>query len=238
MEEARELLARSQQSGLSLRLTGGLAVYLTCPSARHQPLARDYHDIDLVGLSAYSGRLVELFRSLGYLEPGLFNTLNRTRRLRFMEPRTGHDVDIFLDRLIMCHSLFLADRLTLRDETISPADLMLTKLQIVELNRKDVLDIVSLLADQPLTEDEGGLSLPRIREVLSGDWGFWRTVTLNLEHLKVASLGLTEHQRANVEQRAETLLRVAYEMPKTVAWKLRSLVGERLPWYELPEDTG
>jgi hypothetical protein len=238
INEARHLVSESEKAGLELRLTGGLAIYITCTSAQHGIFARDYHDLDFVGLSAQSMALVELFRGLEYLEPGLFNTLNRARRLRFVNPETGHDIDIFLDRMTMCHELDLADRLTMRAETLSPADLLLSKLQIVELNDKDIVDILCLLADHPVTEDESGISLLRFRQTLGSDWGFWKTVTMNLERLLATDLQISESQRASAGQRIDVLLRAAEEMPKTTAWKLRAMVGERVRWYELPEEAG
>ena len=42
------------------------------------------------------------------------------------------------------------------EPTLPPAELLLSKLQIVKINRKDILDSLALLSEYPLAEDDGG----------------------------------------------------------------------------------
>jgi hypothetical protein len=37
---------------------------------------------------------------------------------------------------------------------------------------------------------------------------------------------------------ASALRRYADKVPKSLRWKIRSRVGERVQWYELPEEVG
>ena len=53
----------------------------------------------------------------------------------------------------MCHRLDLRSRLHIAGPALNPADLLLTKLQIVELNRKDAIDMIALLLAHPLGAD-------------------------------------------------------------------------------------
>jgi len=122
----------------------------------------------------------------------------------------------------------------------------------VKINRKDVLDALVLLAEHPLGQDDGApdartgqgaINVPRILSFTSNDWGWWRTSTMNLD--KLAQLAEGEHQDLLPEARrfepAEQARRVRAfcdEVPKTMKWKLRAKVGDRVQWYELPEEVG
>ena len=117
---------------------------------------------------------------------------------------------------------------------------LLTKLQVWEINRKDLGDAVCLLADHALTEDEADIdavSLPRLRSVLGKDWGFCHTFERNAR--KVAELWSQDQLPApalNVGDQIHAILQVVEEAPKSRAWRMRSRVGERLRWYETPEE--
>jgi hypothetical protein len=86
----------------------------------------------------------------------------------------------------MCHTLDFAERLTRMPYTRDPLDLLLSKLQIVELNEKDVDDCLRLLVTFPFSEggSEGTMDLGIFRSLVGEDWGWWRTVTLNLERIE------------------------------------------------------
>jgi hypothetical protein len=150
---------------------------------------------------------------------------------------------VMVDRLAMCHTLDLRPSLGNDSVTLDPADLLLSKLQIVELTAKDARDITHLLSAVPVG-DEGTahpfISTVRFGAVLAGDWGWWRTVTTNLERLPgliADSPGLVPPQAAcDPAGQAARLLAVAAAAPKSVKWKLRAGVGDRVRWYELPEE--
>jgi hypothetical protein len=120
-------------------------------------------------------------------------------------------------------------------------DLLLSKLQIIELNEKDADDCLRLLVTFPLTESDEprSMDLEIFESLLGDDWGWWKTVTLNLDRIgKLLDAG----DRGIVgpidpRDALATLRRAAYETPKSRGWKLRSRIGERKRWYELPEET-
>jgi hypothetical protein len=183
--EAARMLRAAEARGVVLRLVGGIAIRMRAPSVAGLLPRRDYHDIDLAGAAGSATSLTELLGDLGYEASRRFNTMNGHERLLYWDPVNGRRVDVFLDVLRMCHQLPFRDRLTVDPGTLPLADLLLTKLQIVQLTERDGQDVCALLADHALADDDaGGIALPRIVALCSGDWGWWRTVTGNLDQLR------------------------------------------------------
>jgi hypothetical protein len=141
-------------------------------------------------------------------------------------------LDLFLDSLRMCHELPFRDRLTLGRHTLAPADLLLSKLQIVELNEKDVQDVHALLARYELgdRDDDSCICVGRIAQVCARDWGWWRTTRGTLE--KCAGTAASQQ----VSRSLATVIEAIDAVPKTMKWRARAAIGERVRWYELPED--
>jgi hypothetical protein len=239
-EEAKRLAEAAVTLGLSARLIGGLAIWLRCPSVREGPFARSYADMDFAISAAAATRFKALLMTQGYLPDQFFNGLHGATRLYFGEPAGRWSIDVVIDELVMSHKLDLRGRLDGPAPTITLADLLLTKLQVWEINRKDLGDTVCVLADHGLSEDDGdteGISLPRVRSVLSKDWGFCHTVLRNLQ--KVDELWSHEPLAGaahDVPAQVASLARAIEDAPKSRAWKLRSRVGERIRWYETPEE--
>src|SRR6202162_2387208 len=223
---------------MSARLIGGLASSLRCPSVHDGPFARTYDDMDFAISAAAATRFKALLISQGYLPDQFFNGLHGATRLYYGEPAGRGWIDVVIDELAMPHKLDLRGRLDGPAPTITLADLLLTKLQMWEINRKDLGDTVCLLADHALTEDDGdveGVSLPRLRSVLGRDWGVSHTFERNAR--KGAELWSQDQLPAparDVAEQIRTLLQVIADAPKSRAWRLRSRVGERLRWYETP----
>jgi len=141
----------------------------------------------------------------------------------------------------MCHSFPIAYRLDADSLTEPLAELLLTKLQIVHLNEKDQRDILALLVSHPIGDtDDDVVNGARIAELLSGDWGLWRTTQMNLERTREAlpSYDLNEAEQHLVHERADQLWAMVEESPKSRSWKLRDRIGDRKRWYELPEEVG
>jgi hypothetical protein len=239
-EEAKRLAEAAVTLGLSARLIGGLAIWLRCPSVRTGPYARSYDDMDFAISAAAGTKFKALLMTQGYVPDQFFNGLHGATRLYYGEPAGRWSIDVVIDELVMSHKLDLRGRLDGPAPTITLADLLLTKLQVWEINRKDLGDTLCLLADHDLSEDDsetGGISLPRVRSVLGKDWGFCHTVERNAQ--KVAALWSQEPLPGATHDVAGqvTALRQAIEdAPKSRAWRLRSRIGERIRWYETPEE--
>jgi hypothetical protein len=236
-DEVERILEAADRGGVTLRAVGGLAVYLLCPSARVPPLARSYKDVDLAGRRGDAAAITGLLSTLGYEPDAEFNALHGHQQLYFWDPANGRQLDVFVERITLSHELDVGFRLDLVPRTLTPADLLLTKLQVVEINERDLLDATALLADQPIGPE--GIDPSRVGEVLASDWGWWRTCTRNLEAVGRFAEGLDPFDRKDrVRQAVQELGRHIDDAPKTVRWKLRSILGERVRWYELPEETG
>jgi hypothetical protein len=238
-EEATRVLEAADSEGVTLRATGGVAIATRCPSARRPPLARTYNDIDYVAPKQQSGRVERLFEQLGYEPQTRFNALNGHARLFFLDVANNREADVFIDGIRGCHYLEVADRLTVSEHTLAPADLLLSKLQVVETNRKDYLDIFALLLDCALTDDDAGISRRRLTDVCSRDWGWWRTVTnVATAAQTVAPDVVAAGQLDWVLGTLSDLVTLLADTPKSRRWKLRAKVGERVLWYERPEEIG
>jgi hypothetical protein len=242
-EEATRLAAESISSGLPARLFGGMAIWLRCPSVRQGPFARSYADLDFAVTASAVPKLKALLEGEGYRPDKFFNGMHGATRLYYAAPEGQWSIDVVIDELSMSHRLDLRGRLGGPAPTITPADLLLTKLQVWEITRKDLGDAICLLADHGLADgadadaDVEGISLPRLRSVLGSDWGFCHTFERNL--LKVAELWSSEPVDAasfDPAKQVEAIQISIDQAPKSRSWKLRSRVGERLKWYETPEE--
>ena len=237
-EEADRILKGAEEKGITLRLLGGMAVSVRCPSASKPPLSRRYVDIDVMGRRKEVAKINQLFKELGYRARERFNALHGSR-LIFNDMRNQRRVDVFLDVFQMCHRFDFRDRLALEPKTIPISDLLSTKLQIVEINEKDIKDIFAILLDHDVSEDRRPESLDAryISKLSAEDWGVYKTFTTNLEKLAgyTESVGLDQEQRKLIADRAGKLKDSIEAAPKSMGWKMRAAVGERKKWYELPE---
>lgn len=237
VEEAVRLTDAAAERGVTLRITGGVAVALRCPSATRPPLQRRYADIDAIAPGKQGKELAELLTDAGYQPDESFNLLHGRTRQYYWDPRHERQLDVFLDRIEMCHAFDLRDRLEVDGRTLPLADLLLLKLQIMETNAKDFLDVLALLVDQPFTHDERGINLDYIAELTAADWGLWRTTTMIAERADRFAAELEGfEERARVHEQVAAYLEALERAPKTRGWRLRAKIGERKRWYELPEE--
>lgn len=248
--EAERLASAALAAGLPLRLMGGLAVWLASPSVRQPPFARAYADLDFAAASRARSPVKAFFEAQGYVPEKLFNALHGAQRLNYAAPHGGWTIDVIFDELAMSHRLDLRDRLAGPGATIPLADLLLTKLQIWEINDKDLGDALCLLADHAVSPGPDGGAAPgsatpgpavldvrRIGAVLGADWGFGHTVERNLS--RVARLWAERRPPAaafDVARQVAALQEAIEAAPKTLGWKARARVGERVRWYETPEE--
>jgi hypothetical protein len=226
------VLEAAAAEGIGLRLAGGLAIAAVARSAWRPPFLRDYHDLDFVGLARQSKGLQRLLRQFGFVPNARFNTIQGSTRLMFTAGDGGPMVEVFLDAIRMSHTIELRRRLELVPRTLAPADLLLAKMQVVELTRKDATDVLALLTDVPLGEsDDGSLNLAYLRRLASDDWGFFRTIELNVARIEqvAGDLGL---EAVGLRRLFEAL----QAAPKTRRWKVRAKIGERVRWYDVPEE--
>src|ERR1700729_3352789 len=239
LPEAVSLVDGAARAGLRLRLLGGLGASVLCPG--FPPRLRAGQDMDLAFASKGRRDVVAYLEKSGCVPDKMFNSLNGDRQMYFTAS-SGRPVDVMVDRLVMCHTLDFRASFGNASLTLDPADLLLSKLQIIELNAKDVHDITHLLSGLPVGDSASGpfIDVVRFREMVGSDWGWWRTSTGSLEKLPALlaeNPGLVPaNARFDPLAQAERLLDAAASAPKSMKWKLRANVGDRVRWYELPEE--
>jgi len=240
LKEAERIISTAESQDITLRLMGGTAFGIRCPSAKHRAVARTYPDIDLVGLKKQSRTIRGFFMSIGYEENKMFNALRGSTRLMFFDTPNKRRIDIFLDDFDMCHRIDLHDRLKIDSKTLSLADLLATKLQVVKTNEKDIKDMVALLLDHDVaTSDEPEkVNGKRLAKLCAEDWGIYKTFTSVLAKILIVmeQLDLTPDERKLVKDRIERLSKMIEDEPKSMKWKMRARVGEKAMWYKLPDD--
>jgi hypothetical protein len=256
LAEALRIVDAANQRGLLLRLMGGMAVRAHAPDWTHRTRRREV-DLDFATRGKDRAAVFKLLEAEGYTPDKRHNAMFGGSQAYFVDVARNRPVDVLVDKLDMCHRIDFAGRLERSSPTLPVADLLLSKLQVVKLNKKDLLDAMILLAEHPLAEDDGApdsrqgqgtISLPRILSHTSNDWGWWRTVTGNLD--KLEQYLATDFQPEDLDvgggrtaklDPAEQIraLRAAIDTaPKSTRWKLRARVGERTPWYQEPEEVG
>ena len=256
LAEALRIVDLADAKGLLVRLMGGMAVRAHAPDwpARTR---RVEVDIDFATRGKDRGGFYELLAGEGYTADKRHNALFGGKQAYFVDVARNRPVDVLVDSLEMCHRFEFKDRLAASTPTLPLAELLLSKLQVVKINRKDVLDALVLLAEHPLGQDDrapdartgqNAINVPRILSFTSNDWGWWRTVTGNLDTLdKYLAVELTPddldlnngrevlfHPGAQVA----ALRKAIDDAPKSTRWKLRARVGDRQVWYQEPEEMG
>ena len=242
LTDALRIARGAAQAGIGLKLLGGLGVRVVCPD--YPPRLRRDQDIDFACLSKERKAVSAHLEQAGCQGDRRFNNLNGDRQMYFTAP-SGRPIDVMVDRLTMCHTLDFRPSFRKLPFTVDVVDLLLSKLQIVELNEKDARDIVQLLSCMPIVAGSGdqfAIDSDRFLSVLASDWGWWRTVTGNLD--KLPGLLAERPQLAqpgmpfDPVRQASQLRQLADTTPRSMKWKMRASIGDKVRWYELPEEVG
>ena len=237
VDRALALVETARKRGIEFRILGSLAYRLHCPAniALFEEMQRDLTDVDLAARGTQRKEARAFLEGEGYEIDRDLLVSTEGSRYAFRDPGSEMVVDIFFDELYFCHPIPLRGRLQLDYPTITPTDLLLEKMQIVEINPKDIKDSLVLLLEHPLDSTRrDAIDASYIANLLGADWGFYYTVTMNLERLKheLAGSTLSDDQRATVIGRIEELEREIEKEPKTRKWKLRARIGPRRKWYQ------
>jgi hypothetical protein len=243
LAEALHIVQEAGKQALTIKILGGLGVRVLCPD--FPPRQRAGQDIDFAITAKTRRQVAEHLEGAGCEPDRRFNNLNGDRQMYFTAP-SGRPIDVMVDRLTMCHVLDFRPSFNTASPTLDPADLLLSKLQIVELNAKDAHDIFHLLsgiAVAPVSRTgdsiQPSIDPDRFGSVLASDWGWWRTVTGSLDKLpallaQTPSL-MPPRPRFDALAQAKQLREIADTVPKGAKWELRARIGDKVRWYELPE---
>jgi hypothetical protein len=237
-----EAFAQDENRGVIVRLIGALAFRTHCPQYGYlqDRLGRKFTDIDLASYPRFVREIRRVLTELGYEEDKQVTQLFGDRRMLFHDPAFGRHIDVFFNSLDFCHKVDFTGRLEAETLTLPLAELLLEKMQIVQINEKDLIDSLMLLREHPIGDvDEETVNAVVIGRVLGNDWGYWRTVTGNLKLLDGTlehHAGLTPQDRQVVRGRIRELEARIEAVPKTLIWKARARIGEKLKWYKDVEE--
>ena len=236
--ELKRILAASEEAGVILRVIGSLAFQMHCPEYGYlqAALGRAYTDIDFAGYRNQTREVQELMKSLGYAEVREVFIMSEGDRSIFNHQDSTLHVDVFYDKLDFSHVISWNNRLEVDNPTIPLSELILEKMQIFQINEKDIIDTIILLLEHPIGDnDDEVINIDRIAKLLSKDWGLWRTTTMNLEKVKQMTglyTQLSDDEQAHVVTQVEQSLERIEGEPKTRGWKLRARIGDRVKWYK------
>jgi hypothetical protein len=236
--ELQRILQASESAGLILRVIGSLAFQIHCSQYGYlqEAMGRAYTDIDFAAYRKQSQEIKDLMAGLGYVENQEVFIVSEGSRSIFASSQSGLHVDVFYEKLDFCHMIRWENRLEVDSPTIPLAEMVLEKMQIVRINEKDVIDTIMLLLEHPLgSDDNERINIDHIAKLCSTDWGLWRTVTMNLDKVKQLAQGyeqLSDNHKSTINSQVETALERIEGEPKSMAWRLRSRVGERIKWYK------
>ena len=246
IQEAIRVVKLAEKRGIILRVMGACAVRLHCPEYEylHKKLGRKLTDIDFMSYSTFESKIEKFFEELGYSSREYISGLwgrDMVRRHIYDDIKNRRVIDLFFDKLEMCHTIDFRGRLKLDYPTITLADIFLEKMQIVKLAEKDVKDTILLLREHKVGEiDAEMVNAKYIAKLLSRDWGFYYTVTTNLNRVKEFSRkyeALIEEDSKDVAAKIDKLLQVFKKEPKSLRWKMRAKIGTRKKWYTEVEET-
>lgn len=236
--ELKRILKASDDSGIILRVIGSLAFQMHCQKYGYLQAAmgRAYTDIDFAAYHRQTKAIQELMAGLGYHENREVFIVSEGDRAIFERPDVGLHIDVFFGKLDFCHVIHWEGRLEVDHLSIPLAEMLLEKMQIVQINEKDIIDTIMLLLEHPLgDEDNETINIKRIAGLCSTDWGLWRTTTMNLDKVRQLAQGyeqLTGEQKEIIDLQVKASLARIDQEPKSLAWRLRARVGDRVKWYK------
>jgi hypothetical protein len=240
--EVKRIVEAGNAAGVTLRLVGALAFFNRCPKFGHlqERMGRAYTDIDLAGYGREAAGVRALMAGLGYVEDREVFVVTEGGRAIFHNTNLQIHVDVFYEKLDFCHVIPWNGRLEIDPLTIPLAELLLEKMQIVQINEKDIIDTIMLLLEHPLSEDDrAGINMGRVAKLCGDDWGLWRTVTINLNkvrQLAVAYPQLSNKEKAHLQDQVGAARARLEAEPKSMGWRLRARVGDRVKWYKDVEE--
>jgi hypothetical protein len=244
-KEIRRIISEADSRKIPLRIMGGAAIRMHCP--KHENLYERLkrapkHDMDFVTYAKLRPLTKQLFVDLGY-EPyiSLMLTGATGRHRQIFNDKDGNKaIDVFLGKLEMCHVIDFEGRLEVDSPTVPLAELFLQKLQVVQLNEKDIQDTIILLMEHDIGKsDKEEINGDYVASTLAKEWGFYYTVTTNLGKIKKFLHdypALSDSDKALVTERIDKINRLIEAEPKTMSWKMRARVGPSVKWYNLVEE--
>jgi len=250
IEKAKHIVQEGDRKGIILRIMGAVAFRLHTPELAdlHKRLNRlnnsgaEFTDLDLITYGGFNQKLEPFFDSIGYVadEHAKYQIHVWAQRHFYHDATARFKIDVFFDKLEMSHTIDFRNRLEMDSPTIPLAELLLEKMQIVQINEKDIKDTIILLLGHDIADDDRDhINAAYITSLLAGDWGLWYTTTNNLDKVRLFSSRyeqLSEKEKATAASRIDALKKRIDDFPKSAKWKMRARIGTKRKWYRDVED--
>ncbi|MGE4562446.1 MAG: hypothetical protein AAEC10_05890, partial [Rhodospirillales bacterium] len=136
VDEGLRLVREAEERKIKLRILGSAAYRIQCPENLNlfDNMNRVLTDVDFAGLKSQNQKIREFLIEQGYIpDEGVYVASEGSRHI-YVHPNSKLNVDVFADELYFCHRIPFKDRLDIDPLTISTTDLLLEKMQIVEIN--------------------------------------------------------------------------------------------------------
>ena len=228
VEEGLKVIDSGKDKGIMVTLIG------TCAIRLHSDTDLEMKDIDIITYGKDVTLLKNFFSTLAYTQDRRVYALHGNERQIFHDTARDIKIDVFVDKLRMCHTVDFRGRLELDYPTATVSDLLLAKAQILKLTDRDVKGIIALLLDHSVgQEDKETINVPYITGLLSDNWGFCRTFHSNLEGImkRMDKFPLENQKKRDISQKIISLLSAIDKAPKTLRWKARAAIGTSCRWY-------
>ena len=238
LDAAKQIVDLGEARQVRLRLLGGLAFKLLCPSSMEAPYFRENKDIDIVGRREDTAKIIKVLEGLGYRPREMFNRLSMGQRLIYYDLANRRRVDVFLDEFQMCHKFNFKESLLPGKYTLPITELVMTKLQVVEATSKEFLDLAAAFRDFDIGKRSEDIDGAHIADACGREWGLYTTFSRTLASLRERVEAQGGADSAPILRKIDALLGLMEEEPKSLAWRIRARIGEKARWYETPEDPG
>jgi len=240
LNTALRLLKDAEERRIIMRIMGAIGIFLHCKehSNIYNAMNRKLTDIDYAAYGDKKKEIIRLMEENGF-------TLNKGWAAlypdRYIFESGEIHVDVFFNKISMCHDIDFKNRLEIDYPTIPLAELFLEKLQIHDINEKDLKDVALLILVHNIGDsDKETINIKHISKILSSDWGFYYTVTENLKFLKDTYITkfefLSNEDRKKIIEKIGSILAYIESEEKPIQWRLRAKIGTRLRWYKIVEE--
>lgn len=239
VDQSPKIVDAASLNGCPVRILGGIGVELQAADKPEISTRFSRNPKDIANnLSKKNARTIErTLVQMKYRPDERFNLFHgHSREIWYAGT---YQIDVFFDKLEMCHTIDLRKRLDLDGPALNVSDLLLSKLQIVRINEKDIIDSIILLLEHDLEGKKIGIDMKYVCSLLSHDWGFYHTVEINLARLRnfvINDKRVREDERKIILEKINSIEESLEASDRSYTWKIRSLIGEKKKWYNEVEE--
>lgn len=240
-KESQRLISAANSAQLKLCVMDPIAAWARTTFARPRIMQPEKRQLDLLASSDQANLVARVFDRVGYQANQRFNAMNSSRYLNFNEPTRKISVIVFLDAYDMYHRVDLTTVLAQNEKVMTETGLALMRLQNVEITIQELDELCALFLEHELSAgaEKGKIDATQITRLCTDDWGWYRTVTANLERMQpFASRELSPSEETRVVDRVRRLRQGIESAPKSFRWQTRARLGDSVRWYETPLNLG